>query len=221
MAVTKEQIFEAADQLAAAGQKPTLEAIRQITGGSYTTISPALNEWKARQAAQATPLREPAPQAVADRLAEVGAEVWSIALELANARLAAEREALDKARADLEADRAEATELADRLAAQVEELQSRLASIEAAEQAARIEADDLRNQLAAAQEQAHTAEARAAELRTELDRAHHESAQARQALAEAREEAATLRGRLEASSEQMAALIARLAPSDGQGRGRK
>ncbi|CAM4391077.1 MULTISPECIES: DNA-binding protein [Pseudomonadota] len=221
MAVTKEQIFEAADQLAAAGQKPTLEAIRQITGGSYTTISPVLNEWKARQAAQATPLREPAPQAVADRLAEVGAEVWSIALELANARLAAEREALDKARADLEADRAEATELADRLAAQVEELQSRLASIEAAEQAARIEADDLRNQLAAAQEQAHTAEARAAELRTELDRAHHESAQARQALAEAREEAATLRGRLEASSEQMAALIARLAPSEGQGRGRK
>ncbi|HBO2184673.1 TPA: DNA-binding protein [Pseudomonas aeruginosa] len=221
MAVTKEQIFSAADDLAAAGQKPTLEAIRQITGGSYTTISPALNEWKARQAAQATPLREPAPQAVADRLAEVGAEVWSIALELANARLAAEREALDKARADLEADRAEATELADRLAAQVEELQSRLASIEAAEQAARIEADDLRNQLAAAQEQAHTAEARAAELRTELDRAHHESAQARQALAEAREEAATLRGRLEASSEQMAALIARLAPSEGQGRGRK
>lgn len=221
MAVTKEQIFEAADQLAAAGQKPTLEAIRQITGGSYTTISPVLNEWKARQAAQATPLREPAPQAVADRLAEVGAEVWSIALELANARLAAEREALDKARADLEADRAEATELADRLAAQVEELQSRLASIEAAEQAARIEADDLRNQLAAAQEQAHTAEARAAELRTELDRAHHESDQARQALAEAREEAATLRGRLEASSEQMAALIARLAPSEGQGRGRK
>lgn len=221
MAVTKEQIFEAADQLAAAGQKPTLEAIRQITGGSYTTISPALNQWKARQAAQATPLREPAPQAVADRLAEVGAEVWSIALELANARLAAERKALDKARADLEADRAEATELADRLAVQVEELQSRLASIEAAEQAARIEADDLRNQLAAAQEQAHTAEARAAELRTELDRAHHESAQARQALAEAREEAATLRGRLEASSEQMAALIARLAPSEGQGRERK
>lgn len=221
MAVTKEQIFEAADQLAAAGQKPTLEAIRQITGGSYTTISPVLNEWKARQAAQATPLREPAPQAVADRLAEVGAEVWSIALELANARLAAEREALDKARADLEADRAEATELADRLAAQVEELQSRLASIEAAEQAARIEADELAASYAKQIEQAHTAEARAAELRTELDRAHHESAQARQALAEAREEAATLRGRLEASSEQMAALIARLAPSEGQGRGRK
>ena len=71
MAVTKEQIFSAADELAASGQRPTLEAIRQITGGSYTTISPALNEWKARQVTAAAPLREPAPQAVADRLAEL------------------------------------------------------------------------------------------------------------------------------------------------------
>ena len=36
MAVTKEQIFSAADELAASGQRPTLEAIRKITGGSYT-----------------------------------------------------------------------------------------------------------------------------------------------------------------------------------------
>ena len=107
MAVTKEQIFSAADELAAGGQKPTLEAIRQRVGGSYTTISPALNEWKARQATAAAPLREPAPQAVADRLAELGADVWAVALDLANARLAVEREALEKARVELEADRAE------------------------------------------------------------------------------------------------------------------
>lgn len=205
MAVTKEQILAAADQIAAEGLRPTLEAVRQITGGSYTTISPVLNEWKAKQASAAAPIREPAPQAVADRLAEVGAEVWSIALELANARLAAEREALDKARADLEADRAEATELADRLAGQVDELQSRLASIEAAEAAARGEADTLRDQLAAAQEQAHTAaaraqeiERRAAELRTELDRAHQDADQARQ----------TLAGQLEAITAQNKELMA-------------
>jgi hypothetical protein len=139
----------------------------------------------------AAPLREPAPQAVADRLAELGADVWAVALDLANARLAVEREALEKARAELEADRAEATELADKLAGDVEALQSRLASIEAAEAAARGEADELRGQLAAAQEQAHTAEARAqeierraGELRTELDRAHQDADQARGALAE-------------------------------------
>lgn len=191
MAVTKEQIFSAADDLLAAGQKPTLEAIRQRTGGSYTTISPALNEWKARQAAVATPLREPAPTAVSDRLVELGADVWAIALDLANARLAVEREALEKARIELESDRAEATELADKLADDVEDLQSRLASIEAAEAAARSETIELRGQLAAAQEQAHMAEARAreierraGELRTELDRAHQDADQARGALAE-------------------------------------
>jgi colicin import membrane protein len=43
-----------------------------------------------------------------------------VALDLANARLAVEREALEKARAELEADRNEATELADKLASDVE-----------------------------------------------------------------------------------------------------
>ena len=186
MAVTKEQVFAAADQISVSGQRPTLEAVRKITGGSYTTISPALNEWKARQATTAAPLREPAPQAVADRLAEVGAELWAIALELANARLSSEREALEKARSDMEAAQAEATELADRLTTEVEEQQVRLASIEAAEQAARTDADALRAQLTAAREQARTAEARvleierrAGELRQELDRAHQEADQVR------------------------------------------
>ena len=35
MAITKQEIFDAADQIAAAGQRPTLEAVRQITGGSF------------------------------------------------------------------------------------------------------------------------------------------------------------------------------------------
>lgn len=223
MAVTKEQILAAADQIAAEGQRPTLEAIRQITGGSYTTISPVLNEWKAKQTSTAAPIREPAPQAVADRLTEVGAEVWSIALELANARLASEREALEKARADLEADRVEATELADRLAGQVDELQSRLASIEAAEAAARGEADTLRDQLAATQEQAHTADARAqeierraAELRTELDRAHQDADQARQTLAEQQQAAKATAAQLDQVRAQLAKAEARSESTEAQ-----
>ncbi len=222
MAVTREQIFAVADELDTAGQKPTLAAVRKaLGGGSFTTISEAMNEWRARKASQAAPIREPAPQAVADRLAEAGAEIWSLALELANARLASEREALEQARQEAEQARREAAELADQLTGELDEARARIEALERERREAEQTAAGLRGQLAEAQEQAHTAEARAAELRTELDRAHQESAQARQALAEAREEAATLRGRLEASSEQMAALIARLAPSDGQGRGRK
>lgn len=67
LAVTKEQIFSAADELAAAGQKPTLEAILQRTGGSYTTIWPALNEWKARQTTAAAQEQKKAAAADQDK----------------------------------------------------------------------------------------------------------------------------------------------------------
>jgi hypothetical protein len=187
MAVTKEQILAAADQIAAAGERPTLEAVRQITGGSYTTISPGPERMEGPPGHEAAaPLREPAPQAVADRLAELGADIWGMAFGLANSRLAAEREALEKARAELEADQAEATELADKLAGDVEALQSRLASIEAAEAAARGEADELRGQLPPPRNRRTwprpapvEIERRAGELRTELDRAHQDADQVR------------------------------------------
>lgn len=125
------------------------------------------------------PLREPAPQVVVDRLAAIGADIWAIALDLANARLATEREALEKTRAELEAGRDEAAGLADKLVTEVESLQSSLARAEAAEAGLRLEADELRASLAAAvaradiaDVKAHEIELRANELRTELDRAH-------------------------------------------------
>ena len=154
MAISREEIFAAADELAAAGERPTLEGIRKRTGGSYTTISPVLNDWKARQAAQAAPVRDPIPQAVQDKLLEVGGEIWRMAMELANTRLAAELEALEKVRVELEAERTEAVELADRLTSEGEALQARLTSIEASEAAARSEAEQLRAQLAEAREEA-------------------------------------------------------------------
>jgi len=184
MAVTKEQVFQAADRLAAEGQKPTLESVRKITGGSYSTISPALNEWKARQAAGSAPLREPVPQSVQDRLAEVGQEVWAAALDLATARLETEREALQAARDEMEAERAEALGMADKLSAEVERLTAELSQARASAQAQALD-------LAAVQ-------ARASETRADLELARAEAAAAREALVTAREEAAALRGRLEA-----------------------
>ena len=60
-------------------------------------------QWRAHRADKSTPLREPAPPLVMERLAEVGADIWAAALDLANARLNSEREALEVARAELEA----------------------------------------------------------------------------------------------------------------------
>ena len=87
MAITKDQIHQAADQLTAAGEAATMAAVRKLLGGgSYTTINEALKEWKAKQQATVTPIREPAPEGISKRLDDVGAEIWAIALELANAR---------------------------------------------------------------------------------------------------------------------------------------
>jgi hypothetical protein len=86
-----------------------------VGGGSFTTIQDAMTEWKAKRQAKETPIKEPAPQALTDRLNEVGAEIWSMALQLANARLTADREALEAERAQMEADRQEAADLADQL----------------------------------------------------------------------------------------------------------
>ena len=154
MAISREEIFAAADALVESGERPTLEGIRKRTGGSYTTISPILNDWKAHRAAQSAPVREPIPQVVQDKLLEVGGEIWRMALELSNTRLAAEREALEKVRAEIEAERTEAVELADRLASEGEALQARLASIEDSEAAARSESERLREELAQAREEA-------------------------------------------------------------------
>lgn len=165
MAITKDQIFAAADELDVVGQNPTLAAVRKaLGGGSFTTISDAMAEWKSRKAAKEQPLREPAPATISDRLSELGADIWSMALELANGRLASEREALEAARTQLEAEKSEAAEMADQVTAELEEAKTTLAQATAAEGVARDEAEALRQQLAAVQLQAATAEARAGEI---------------------------------------------------------
>jgi len=208
MAITREQIWAAADELDAAGQNPTLSAVRKaVGGGSFTTIQEAMTEWKARRASrEASIQQEPAPQIITDRLQEVGREIWAAALELANVRLAAERQAMEAARQEMDGARQEAAELADQLTAELDEAKSQVENLVAAEAAARTEAEVLRRQLAAA-------EAKGAEIERQAESGRRELAEVRQVMAKAGEEVAILRGRLEAMETQNAALLARLAPA--------
>jgi chromosome segregation ATPase len=184
VAITKDQIWAAADELDGAGKPPTLAAVRKAVGGSsFTTIQDAMTEWKAKRQANEAPIKEPAPQALTDRLSEVGAEIWSMALQLANARLSADREALETERAQMEADRQEAADLADQLNEELDAAKARCADLERAE---RETAARLTGALADAKEAAECAtraetraaeiERRADDLNAELGRVHEQNA---------------------------------------------
>ena len=141
MAISKKSIFDAADALDAAGQRPTLAALRKaVGGGSFTTISEAMKEWWAGRALREAPAREPAPAVVGERLGEVAGEIWALALQVANERLAGEREAFDAARVQAEQEKVEAVELADAVSAELELLQGKVSALEEAERTARQEA---------------------------------------------------------------------------------
>ncbi len=138
MAANTARIFEVADELDAAGHYPTWVRVRKaLGGGSIMTISEAMTEWRARKAAKETPVREALPQAVTELLEQFGTELWAQALQLSNGRLSAEREALEKDRQEIEAQRQEAADLADQLSSELE--------------AARQETTGLRQQLEVAQ----------------------------------------------------------------------
>lgn len=121
-----------------------------------------------------------------NRLNDLGTEIWAVALELSNSRLATEREALDKARQELEANRDEATALADKLSAQLE------------------------GALGSERVRVQTAQARVEELRRELDRAQNGLLDASKEASSAREASARMAGQIEVLKEQSKALMARL-----------
>ncbi len=204
MAITPEQIWSAADALDAAGQSPTLAAVRKaVGGGSFTTISEAMAQWRARKTDKSTPLREPAPPLVMERLQEVGADIWAAALDLANARLNSEREALEVARAELEASRQEAAELADQLTADLEDAKGQIEALRASEVALQAQIGEIKQALAA-EKASNTM------LGRDLDQAREAAATARQQGIKAREDLAELRGSLKTLQEQNAELLKRL-----------
>lgn len=204
MAITKERIWAAADELDAAGLNPTLAAVRKAVGsGSFTTIQEAITEWKARRSAKATPAMEPPPPAIAERMTELGAQIWSVAQDMAHARLAADREALAIEREQTEAERREAMELADSLSGELDQARARIASLETSEADSRAAQQQAGQRLA-------TAEARVMSLEEQSRALISERDQAREEATSAREQAAIARGKVEALEAQLAALLARV-----------
>ncbi|MGD9662326.1 MAG: DNA-binding protein [Porticoccaceae bacterium] len=147
-----ESVSAAADALLEQGQKPTLANVRSaLGGGSFSTISPLLKEWKESQRTEeaVAPLIDPAPEEITSQVQSMASHIWQAAMNLANARLQQEREALDATRTALEAERDEAAELADLLNADLEKVTNERDLMQQA-------LDTVRDELAESQQQAIT-----------------------------------------------------------------
>jgi len=186
-------IHAVADQLfAATGKPPTLIAIRKaMGGGSFTTIGEAMKTWRSQQATAATPVRESAPAAITERVGELVAEVWGVAMGMASSRLASEREALDVARKESERARMDAVELADHLVAEMDAIQNKMQEQAATSQAALVEA----------QKRAEDAQKRADSLARMLESERDMTREAWTKAENALTEAAELKGRLSAMTQ--------------------
>ena len=199
MAIAESDVHAAADLILASGQQPTLAAVRAaLGGGSFTTISEAMKSWKAARQAAATPQREAPPAAVTDRLEALAGDIWGIALGMANDRLAKERETLDAARKEIEAQRQEAAELADQMSAELETARTQIAQQAQALKQAEAQAAQLVAAQAVLAEVQKRADSFAVMLETEKEATRLAQAKAETAIAEA----ANLAGKLEALSKQ-------------------
>jgi chromosome segregation ATPase len=157
-----------------------------------------MKSWKAAQQAAATPQREAAPAAVTERLEALAGDIWGIALGMANDRLAKERETLDAARKEIEAQRQEAAELADQVSADLEAARAQIAQQAQALKQAEAQAAQLVAAQAVLAEVQKRADSFAAMLETEKEATRLAQAKAETAIAEA----ANLAGKLEALSKQ-------------------
>lgn len=114
--LTKEAIFAVADAIATEGQQVRVaEVHRRLGYGSLTTITNAVREWREHHKPTAPVEQEVVPQTVTDRLAALGAELWTQARAAAEEGLTKEREALESYRAELEDQQQETAEYADAL----------------------------------------------------------------------------------------------------------
>lgn len=141
MAITTQQIHTTADQLQEQGIKPTLAEVRKaLGGGSFTTISEAMKSWRQDHQEEAELRQVDLPSGITERLHSLGADVWQTALDMANDRLAKEREALEGIKAKSQAETDEAQEAVKTLESEQLDLLEQLDEVLATSDAATITA---------------------------------------------------------------------------------
>lgn len=163
--ITPEKIIEAAERLAAEGKNPTQVTVREaLGGGSFATIGPVLKAWKDGQKEDHALTEIQVPEAITERLEALQGAVWQAAVNEADRRLMAEREALHQAQ--------------EQAAAEVREHLDSIATLEA-------EAGDYQRKIEALEETANSLDADRHNALTELAQVKGQAENDRHSAAEA------------------------------------
>ncbi|EGQ2470157.1 hypothetical protein I2655_004871 [Salmonella enterica] len=123
MAISKTDVVNACNKLYAEGKNVTLDAVRAITGGSFSTISPLVKEWKAEQSGVNASLESGIARTdVPEKLTELLNTLWMAALATASQKMEAERQLLNDYKAELENERHDLIYASDRIACELDDL---------------------------------------------------------------------------------------------------
>ncbi len=125
MASTKEEIWKIADDMEKRGEKPTLAAVRKAAGGgSYTTISEAMSEWRERKDRAELEKASFVPEEIVDVLLVAGKSIWKTASGRADKEVAGLKDELKAKQEAFEKERTETLALADQLTQELELVKS-------------------------------------------------------------------------------------------------
>lgn len=201
--LSDEQVFAAADALAARGERPTQEKVREaLGGGSFATIGPALRRWRDAQEEAAQLAGVDVPDSVEARGRELLALVWREASSRAQAGHAALQAAVADLEQAVEDAEAEGTRAVAMVETELEEERTARAELDRRVRDLELELAGLRavaGRVEKAEDRADRAEARADKLEVKADQALADLATARADLATARAERAAAEERFKKS----------------------
>ena len=146
--VTQAAVNAACDELMQAGKNVTVNAVINITGGSFSTVGTMVKAWKEEQAAQVAPVIE-MPETVTQAMQKATTEIWGAASTLAGETVERVRKEAGEAIAKAKEELAEYTGEVSRLENELEQAHKQAAEKEKALSEALAQASDLKTQNAA------------------------------------------------------------------------
>lgn len=178
--VTREQVFEAADQIVDMGLRPTQNAVIRRVGGSFSTVGRYMEEWRrGRRAANENPAIALPDQL--DGLAKAFAgEIWAKALELVTARLRDDQKRLEVEQLAIDEDRIDMLNMIRDMEDAAVAQGARIEALEKSARDAETGVASLKDKIAKAHERAIVAEARLGEANQRVEELLENIAQAHQ-----------------------------------------